>query len=396
MLRRVIAIFITVILIFTLNIYVFAKADQDEETDKVIYVYADNDYNDQYSGQGEIDTTIDHTYIPLSEEALEDIQTHENGNTQIQQIQDTFVGSDTQAFFNAGNSVYVVSEDDVVYLQMLQSYLAIMAGLNNSSMSQTLPDFNTGLLYYDRPYGLLSDNPYFQRILGSEIQNYFSGNYANLIVGNPNLTNRNWEGIFSPGQYTVKDLGGQSLCFPTDSVALYNVLQSYLQQCQASGQTTLKIKKLDVYSVSTYGYRTIKISSPLSSYHWTVSGEGTFREAATTENRLPILFTRAGTYNVQVFNIQNVIRNNKVGGTKSELWVLNNGNQYDGIVVYNTSTSFEAFIGEDIGPQIEEVELLDDGFTANVTEQMINSVQCIDSNGNIHTPADNFTTERIE
>ena len=164
----------------------------------------------------------------------------------------------------------------------------------------------------------------------------------------------------------------------------------------ANGETYIGIKRLDVYSVSTYGYRTIRISSPLPSYHWTVAGEGTFREASTSENRLPILFTRAGTYSVQVFNVQNVIRNNKVGGTKSELWVLSTGDEYDGIVVYNSSTSFEAFIGEDIGPKAEEVELLDDGFTANVTEQMTNAVQCIDANGNIHSPADDFTTEKIE
>ena len=106
-----------------------------------------------------------------------------------------------------------------------------------------------------------------------------------------------------------------------------------------------------------------------------------------------MLFRGAGTYNVHVYNTQNVVRNNKVSGTKTEYWVLGNGDAYDGLLIYKNSSSFSGYIGTDIGPKLEEIELVKDGFNADVTPEMVN-VQLIDTYGNIRTPSTDYTTER--
>ena len=224
MTKRIIAIILIFFLFFTFNTVVFATGEQSEQTGEVIYVYADNDYNDEYSGQGEIDTTIDHSYTPLSQEQLEDIQTREEGSEQASEIENSFSSGGSPTFYNAGDSVFVVSDDNAAYIHMMQSYLAIMAGLNDTLMDQTLPEYNTGFILYNEPMGLLEDTPYYQRILGNEMQDHLSLDYADMVVGSPGLSNKNWSGIFNEGQYTVRDLGGQSLCFPTDSAALYKVI----------------------------------------------------------------------------------------------------------------------------------------------------------------------------
>jgi len=97
---------------------------------------------------------------------------------------------------------------------------------------------------------------------------------------------------------------------------------------------------------------------------------------------------------VRVYNTQQVIRNNKVSGEKREVWLLGNNDAFNGLVVYNNATSFEAFIAQDIGPTLEEVELVRNGFVANVTPQMVNQVQLIDTQGNVRSPSDGHTTER--
>ena len=107
-----------------------------------------------------------------------------------------------------------------------------------------------------------------------------------------------------------------------------------------------------------------------------------------------MLFRGPGVYDVSVKNLQTVYRTNQVKGLKTEYWILNNGDAYDGLIIYMKSSDFTADIGQDIGPKLEFVQLLDDGFTANVTKDMAQAIQVLDIYGNIHSPAVGFTTER--
>ena len=196
------------------------------------------------------------------------------------------------------------------------------------------------------------------------------------------------------GQLDIQPIGDIEIGIPTRYDVLYARLSEYIAELQALGQTSVNITRITVYNVQKYSYQCIRKSVPHNDYHWVISGPADSVDTHTQASYLKILFQSPGTYNVDVFNIQDVLRNNKVAGEKTELWCLGESGAYNGLVIYKHSTSFSSFVSDDIGPVTEEVRLIDDSFTANVTEQMLNKIQMIDSSGNIHTPADGFTTER--
>lgn len=181
---------------------------------------------------------------------------------------------------------------------------------------------------------------------------------------------------------------------PADTSSLYNILMRYLQELQSLGRNHVNVTRIAQYNVHEYAIRTIRTSTPLNEYRWEVTGSGGTVDTQTDTRMLKLLFRSAGTYHVRVYNNQQVVRNNKVSGEKREIWMLGNNDAFNGLVVYNNATAFEAFIAQDIGPALEEIELVRNGFIANVTPQMVNQVQLIDTQGNIRRPSDGHTTER--
>lgn len=196
----------------------------------------------------------------------------------------------------------------------------------------------------------------------------------------------------TPGQLPDTDI---DVTLPNNTDALYELLMRYLRELMNMEQTSVVITRITQYQTREYAIRTIRTATPLAEYRWQVTDTDGGSIETTTDNRhLKMLFRGTGTYLVKVFNTQNVIRNNSVSGRKSEYWLLGNGDSYDGFLIYKNSTSFSAFIGADIGPALEEIELVKDGFNAQVTPEMVNTVQLIDAYGNIMSPSVGHTTER--
>lgn len=180
----------------------------------------------------------------------------------------------------------------------------------------------------------------------------------------------------------------------TDNQKLYELLYQYMEKLYELKRYNVKVTRYIVYQLQECDIQTIRLSVPLADYRWVVTGPGGTVEKTTTSDFVKILFRTAGNYNVQVFNTRNVWRNNKVSGTATEYWVLNNGDFFDGVVVYKKSNSFSGYISEDIGPTEEEIELKENGFNANVAASQLNKILLIDDSGNIRSPSSGFSTER--
>jgi len=412
---------------------VYAESEEREvQSDDPIYVFADTDYNDHYSGEGNSNTDITHeTTIEgddpvsggnsngtttetspsegtppstepsppeptISQEELEDQATMDQTADIIDEVTQSATSQDIK--YIRDDNTFILSQDIDMSIPPLEDILGLYDSLNNPELDFDLPNYNTGLTVGGSPLGSLSDKTLYQNLLNYQMEKFLEGYFDLIFADSLVETDSNpsqWDTIMG-GSYFEKQLADTALCFPTNGQALYQALLPYLSQMITNGTSTIPVKKVEVYSIATFGIRTIKTSSPLPSFHWIVNGDGQSVDTYTSQNYLRMLFQKSGTYSVKVMQTNNVIRNNKVGGTKTELWVLDTGDIYSGIVIYHHSTSFEAFIGNDIGPTEEEVELVADGFTANVTDSMLNSVQFIDANGNIHVASSDFTTEKIE
>ena len=408
--------FLTLALCASLLLAPCASANDDVtgETGGVIYAFADTDYNNHYSGEGNTDTDITHettidgssgdgssddgsSDLPIvDQEKVEDQEAMDDYNDAAEAVDQNSGGN--SSFIEGENNTYILVESTDIPADQLLGMTDILGGLNDPSLDFSLPDYNAGLTIRDQEQGALYDNALYSALLDYQMEKYLEG-YFNLVIDDLpaeyTTDPSGWQGVLN-GSYLEYQLEGTSICFPTNGQDLYNSMLPYLSDIISNGDGKVGLKKIEVYSIATYGVRTIKTYSPLQSYHWIVTGEGQSVDTYTAQDYIKILFQSSGTYAVQVYNTQNVIRNNKVGGTKTELWVLDTGDVYNGIVVYHHSTSFEAFIGSDVGPTEEEIELLEDGFVANITDRMTESVQFIDANGNIHSSVSDFTTEKIE
>ena len=182
---------------------------------------------------------------------------------------------------------------------------------------------------------------------------------------------------------------------PETNEDLYVLLMRYIQELMSIGRNYANVTSITQYKTNEINVQTIRRSTPLAQYRWEITAEnGNLMESTTTSPIIKLLFQSPGTYTVRVYNTQDVIRNTKVSGTKSEYWVLSNNDFFDGMVIYKNSSSFSGYVGQDIGPKEEEIELKKNGFIANITPEMVDKIQFMDTNGNIRTPADGFTTER--
>lgn len=199
-----------------------------------------------------------------------------------------------------------------------------------------------------------------------------------------------------PGHVKPDTIPGTDIevVIPNTNRDLYLLLMRYIQELYSLQHYYANVTSITQYQANSIAVQNIRKSTPLAEYRWEVTGDNGTIESHTTSPLVKLLFRSAGTYTVRVYNTQSVIRNTKVSGVKQEIWLLSNNDFFDGMVIYKHSTSFSGYIGEDIGPTEEEIELKKDGFIANITPQMVNKIQFMDTTGNIRTPADGFTTER--
>lgn len=213
------------------------------------------------------------------------------------------------------------------------------------------------------------------------------------FIKNPSIDDMEdmFPGVIKPGQLPGTDI---DIGFVDDMQKLYELLFMYMQQLNELNMVNVNVTRFTIYQMTDYDIQTIRTSVPTSEYRWVVSGPGGSVDKVTNSPQAKLLFRAAGDYDVDIFNTQNVYRNNKVTGLKSEVWVLSNGGFFDGLVVYQSTSKFSGFISEDIGPRLEQVRLVDDSFIANVSPSMLNKIQLMDQYGNIRTPADGFATER--
>ena len=172
----------------------------------------------------------------------------------------------------------------------------------------------------------------------------------------------------------------------------------YIQELQSLNHNYTNITKITQFQITDYEIQTIRRSVPKNLYRWVItnSSGSSSVETTTTTPIVKLLFQNVGDYVVRVFNTQDVTRNTKVSGVMTEMWVLSNNDMFDGMVVYQKSNSFSGYIGEDIGPVEEEVELKKSGFIASISESMTNTVQFFDTDGNYLSPSKGYTTERSE
>lgn len=213
------------------------------------------------------------------------------------------------------------------------------------------------------------------------------------FIRNPNIDDAMdmFDGIIVPGIIPGTDI---SVGYIENQEALYQLLLMYMQMLQNVDITSACVTKFTVYQITELDIQTIHTRIPSSEYRWVVTGPGGTVEKTTDTPYAKLLFRSSGVYDVDIFNTQTLWRNNKVSGEKSEIWVLSNGGFFDGLVVYQNTTRFNSYVSEDIGPTIEEVRMVDDSFTANVSESMLNKIQLIDQDGNIRAPSDDYTTQR--
>jgi hypothetical protein len=220
-----------------------------------------------------------------------------------------------------------------------------------------------------------------------------STNVENQFIRNPNIDGIN--DMFG-NKTTSTTIPGTDIeiAMPKDYSALYELLLKYTEELNKLNMTSVNVTKFTIYQLNKAEIQTVHKSIPTNQYHWVVTGPGGLVDKYTDSAYAKLLFRATGTYNVQVENYRQVYRNNKVSGTKSDIWVLSNGDYFDGLVVYKSSTSFSGYISEDIGPTMEWVNLKENGFNALVTSSMLNTIQIVDDSGNIRSPANDFTTER--
>ena len=194
-------------------------------------------------------------------------------------------------------------------------------------------------------------------------------------------------------------VGNIVLSRPLNGDQLREALYSYIDIYRNTGRNYITLSKMEIYHATSYHINTIRVANPVypTRFRWSVlSPSGAeIVDSITQDPNEKVMFTSPGSYYVTVWQDKEVTRVNKVSGYKSEIWSLANGDQFDGLIFYAHRSYFEGNCSDDLGTQIEELQLTDDSFRANVTENMIGKVQFIDQYGGIHQVQNNFTTERI-
>lgn len=194
---------------------------------------------------------------------------------------------------------------------------------------------------------------------------------------------------------TVEPIPGTSidLLIPGTYKELYELWQEYLKWLNAYGSTNVRLTKLTLYSVTNLQVGVIHTYDPYRYYVWKVTGPNGTATETTVSPLLRLLFQREGNYTIQVSNKQDITRNSRASGKATDILYLDDGSPFAGLVLAMQSHSFQSdWLGVDEGPITVQRQIS----TRNtlITPEMLNRLMFSDSNGNIHSPAEGFTTER--
>ena len=352
------------------------------------------------------------------EEILEDVESLELDEIQLPGQTTSHYGtqnsSKTGTVGAKGTRGEIVTVDDFdLPVGQVAGFGSMFADLNDDNFSgSTVPNMDTDVYVglagrlYDRHEGKFSSNSEYMRAYCEDMLAYLSGRSSYRQVTNP------IENLFDhamslrlqdhlAGLVQLKELGGTGIevYYPLKNTVMHQSLLSYIKALTDIGQTTVHAKKITVYHAQSYHIQTVHKSAPIYplTFHWVVSneeGSNTVDTVTQGQNYLQIMFQSAGRYHVAVYQNKSVLRCNSAFGYKTEVWVLDNGDLFDGLVFYSHTTTFADFLSNDIGPTEEELKLTRDSFTANVTEEQLNIMQILDENGYLRSAAEEFFTER--
>lgn len=307
------------------------------------------------------------------------------------------------------NGAIVTVEDFNLPISQLAPMFDLMDDFNNDSYSLGVPITNT-LVYnyepgktYPTSISGLNESGYMAQFF-QEMVNYLNNN--GTYLPSPYSPAANYAANLMTQSYlsqiaSIKEITGTNIpvICPNKNSYVYDSLMSYIKALRELGASTVHAKKLTVYKARSYHVRTIYKATPVYplSFRWVVKDINhalISDNSVQGQNYLKVLFESSGTYYVTVYQTKDVTRNNKADGYKSEIWILDNGDAFDGMVFYNHTTRFVDFISNNVGPVQEELQLTHDGFTARITEGQANTVQTLDENGYLRTSGEHFFTER--
>ena len=340
---------------------------------------------------------------------LEEIQTEDHTDVSLVDYYNSQEISKEIFAIDAGEGMVIEIEEFTIPDYQLISFADLYGQLREERYRFNLENIDTQLFMgvdgklYDTQSGNLSSSAFMTEYL-KEMFDWLHNDHDS----DPSAMTEYWENQaleslidYLGGGIQEEQLGNSDIYIgvPISNEVLKDSLYSYISALHNIGVHNIKVTKYTVYTAESYSVRTVRASSPVYplQYHWTVSnlsGDNQIDEWTETQPYIRILFESAGDYYIKVAQNKNVIRNNKVSGYKTEIWTLNNGDIFDGLVFYNHTTTFESFLAADIGPAVEELQLTEDSFIANITEKMVGQTQMLDENGYLHQSADGFTTER--
>lgn len=360
------------------------------------------DYSDMYNN------FPDESNAETADEYLQNIQTTPNVN---QDLTDYYNSQevDKNVYTMETDGIFVQAEDFVIPDYQLISFADLYGKLQEQRYQFNLENVDTKLFMgvdgkiYDTESGSLESSGYMEEYIREMLNWLNGGNGDQHSAMTEYWENQSLQSLidYTNGGVQTQQVGNSEMYFGVaiNNSVLHDSLYNYISALHNIGVNNIKVTKYTVYTAESFAVRTVRVSTPTYplQYHWTVStmsGNDQVDQWTETQPYIRILFESAGDYYVKVAQNKNVIRNNKVSGYKTEIWTLNNGDIFDGLVFYNHTTTFEAFLAEDIGPTVEELQLTKDSFIANVSEQMAGKTQMLDENGYLHQAADGFSTER--
>jgi hypothetical protein len=136
-------------------------------------------------------------------------------------------------------------------------------------------------------------------------------------------------------EYERKDLIPGGIIDARTLESRFRLLDIYLQHISTAEQINTRV--ITEYRVTGENQSQVIEKVPTNTWVWTVEDEsgGLVAGPIYTQGRyLQFVFNSAGTYRILANQIMTVVRADVVSYDKNEYWVLNNGDAFDGLVIY--------------------------------------------------------------